>query len=311
MGGLLMAGVLAGSPAVRASNDTYSYPGDGYQVTYDNWSEYTGNTDVGEAHLYFSEEQSAWNGKAYPSSAFRDHSYSQSWQTLNDYVYLFGTEFHPLSVFVSGQGDMFGKVAPFRYAQSSSGRFAVLNSDVGTVSHPSCGTTSCTSQTASVTKTLVSGSGTFYVSFVPVTVGGWIEGTLYEELFARGHAEPLNGVLGQFKGETGSSMKAGGRMDAHFYAFAGVEWLANVGVTTSINLIDVNVNPWNGNLVARGGAVDTVSWANSVPVTVSTMRGKVDVWGELFGGRVSTNIVSWDGYSTSTTLFDNRGARSF
>jgi len=309
--GLLATVILGKQKSARASNDTFNYAGDGYQSSYASWNEYAGNTDVGAAHLYFSLEQASWNGKGVSAAFLVDHTYSQSWQMMNDYVYLFGAEIHPLSVSVSGQADMFGKAAPFRYAQSSSARFAVLNSDVGSVAHDNCGTYNCTTQSATVSKTLTEASGTFMVSFVPVTVGAWLEGTLYENVTGRGRAVVLNGVQGQFHGHTNSEMKAGARLNAHFYTFAGVRWLAAVGVTTDITLLDVNVNPFNQNMVARGGVVDTVGWSNSVPVTVSTMNGSVDVWGELFGGHVSTNIASWNGYSANTNLFNVTGVRTF
>jgi hypothetical protein len=309
--GLIAAGIVGTQKTANASNDTFNFVNDGLQASYDSWSEYVGNTDVGAAHLYSSHETASWNGKALSAVYLSDHSYSQSWQVMSDYVYLFGAEIHPLGVFVSGQADMFGKAAPFRYAQSSDAQFAVLGNAVGSVAHTNCGTYNCTTQSATVSKTLAGGSGTFMVSFVPVTVGGWIEGTLYENITGRGRAEALNGVQGQFKGESSSEMKAGARLNAHFYTFAGVRWLAAVGVTSDITLVDVNVSPTSANLVARGGAIDTVAWANTVPVTVSTMNGSVDVWGELFGGYVSTNIASWNGYSATTNLFNVSGARLF
>ncbi|HXI56419.1 MAG TPA: hypothetical protein VNO55_10190 [Polyangia bacterium] len=310
---LAMAGGVLFGPLARADSST----AEGFHYTLSLWNEAVGNTNIGEAHFYMGEEMAWWNPKGVSPAIRSNDTFSQSWQSLDDYVTLFGLEFHPLSVFAQGRADMVGSDGSFSFTKSTDAHFRVLNSDVGSVSKAACDwRAECATQNASISQTFFSVDVPFSVSIATITLHVDVDGSLFENVTGKAASVALldRPALGDLIGQTSTSMSAGASLTAHLGVDGSVisSVLDSVGVTSAIKLIEVSIGPSNGNSLVATPNKSSVAWSNTVPLTVSTLNGSVDVNAHvLWVGSVTENVVSWNGYSTTTNLFNESGSQIF
>jgi hypothetical protein len=164
--------------------------------------------------------------------------------------------------------------------------------------------------------TFVSGSKTFPVGPVGVTVAGSLAGELGGSVAGAINAAPY----GEWTSDrTDASLGGSARLFAKFNAKVGWGSALSVGVRGEVDLITASVTPTT--TVVRyerpsWGEGDTDNFFyylnNAAPVTLSSLSGRADAFAEVaWLWEPSTNIITWQGYSWGGELWNDAAGEYF
>jgi hypothetical protein len=135
----------------------------------------------------------------------------------------------------------------------------------------------------------------YLVEFVPVTVHAGVTGTIGIHL--NYNLSDLNHPQASETPYTGLTLDAS--------AGIGTEQDYSAGLEGSLDLVTVSL-PFTQKLT-----VDTRAFEAKTDFSVIMLDGQLDLYAALFPFKATLNLVSWDGYSTSTNLVDRKGTLGF
>lgn len=122
----------------------------------------------------------------------------------------------------------------------------------------------------------------FMISFVPVNVYGSVGGGIYGHLGVRTTAmQGLPAKRGHHLGIVSVTGSSGAYASASLDAFAGIEGVLAVGVTTSFRVIDVSGVLSNRVTHRNDDVVKTFISKYDLGFNIKSMSGKVDVWAQI------------------------------
>ena len=308
---ILLAGAIAlvGRPATAST--AYQH------MTNINQGEQYGNSDIYASWGYMSYELARLDLTEPPTVAENtvlrtSESGVGLWTTAG----LFGLQKVPISA------STWARATQNRVGSASSTYFAGVAGNVAVMgsqwyylplSSPACpsgsGPGNCAGFDRSASTTLFSTSKTFTLGPIPVTVDGSVVATMHEGLSSKAYSARYVGSANTFYGSTSANLNASAYLSANFGAFAGIPDVVGVGVTASFRLLEIAVTPASSNTFVSS-PTGLTQYSNSMPLTVRTMSGRVDVTATL-GFSYTKNIVSWSGYSNTWNLYNTSGSQKF
>jgi hypothetical protein len=268
-----------------------------------------GNGDFKASYQYQSSE---WSEGSVTSNVTRNSAASQIFQVTTK---LFGKSSTPVGWMAGATGSMNRSgTSAATYKDQTMGQAILFNDELflQPVRDQPCPdhdeTWSCTTYEKSLSKTFLSKSADFTLAFVPITVDGSLAGNVTASEGAWARAMPYLGGASSLRSTALAQMGVSAYVEGRLRAFAGIDDVLAVGVTTKIRFIDASLSSKSMSKQDALTTTATIFHTNQMPLTVKSMSGKVTLWADITPlWTEEKTLIDWPGKTWSGTIvgFEN------
>jgi hypothetical protein len=301
-----LAGILGGALVLTTATAAHAADIQYYGFSAESQSDGFGNGNFGANYNWYGAQQvysvNVSNG------SWRMYNAVESFETS---ATLFGRKEVPIDVLAESTADGTTNDSLWDFTAGGYSTTSVMGTTIYFATASTCTPSAnhvryCTAFDQSLSRTLFSGSASFTVGFVPVTVSASVVGNVHAGQSTTADASRYLGIKDSVFESQNASMNAGAYVQANLSAFAGISGVLAVGVNGSFKLIDIAVSPTSSQRTVAWSGGYGGTWSNKLPFALNTMSGSVDVWAQISPfWKPSTNLISWSGLSWNYLAVDD------
>ncbi len=306
---ILGLGAALGVAALSASAPASAF----VQQKNESFAESYGNSNVfGGFSISSNQSNSSGTVGVVSPDGFASRAYLESAtsQAVNTSVKFLGVAAKPFTASLQARGYWQSDDSGGTYSPTASARLVVLGNTVYSSSGTACAANKrCVTASKGYEKEFARSSFIFLVFGVPVEISGAITGSVGAGLDASATALRYLGINNSLFSRTNAGWGAYAGLTVAFDACIGICRTMGVSIQARFNVLQLDVGP-KATSVMGTSLAGTAKYggSNVAGVSLSTMSGDLTARADYVLGHTEKQLVKWNGYSDSWTLWNDANA---